>query len=126
MIGPQVSKAQLEKIESYVKIGLDEGAELLCGGERYVPDGFSLEGLENVHFTAGASHRAPPERRSASADAAALRWTENHPDDDFELPPAPAARGQSVTEPANGGPRHRSASAEAAALRWSERHPDHA
>ena len=25
-IGPQVSKAQLEKIESYVKIGLDEGA----------------------------------------------------------------------------------------------------
>jgi aldehyde dehydrogenase len=31
-IGPQVSKAQLEKIESYVKIGLDEGAELLIGG----------------------------------------------------------------------------------------------
>jgi aldehyde dehydrogenase len=39
MIGPQVSKAQLEKIESYVKIGLDEGAELLCGGERHVADG---------------------------------------------------------------------------------------
>jgi aldehyde dehydrogenase len=33
-IGPQVSKAQLEKIESYVKIGLEEGAELLMGGER--------------------------------------------------------------------------------------------
>ena len=31
-IGPQVSKAQLEKIESYVQIGLDEGAELLIGG----------------------------------------------------------------------------------------------
>ena len=31
-IGPQVSKAQLQKIESYVKIGLDEGAELLIGG----------------------------------------------------------------------------------------------
>ena len=31
-IGPQVSQAQLEKIESYVQIGLDEGAELLIGG----------------------------------------------------------------------------------------------
>ena len=39
MIGPQVSQAQLEKIESYVKIGLDEGAELLCGGERHVAEG---------------------------------------------------------------------------------------
>ena len=34
MIGPQVSAAQLEKIESYVKIGVDEGAELLIGGHR--------------------------------------------------------------------------------------------
>jgi aldehyde dehydrogenase len=39
MMGPQVSQAQLEKIESYVQIGVDEGAELLCGGERYVADG---------------------------------------------------------------------------------------
>ncbi|MFI5008902.1 MAG: aldehyde dehydrogenase family protein [Solirubrobacterales bacterium] len=31
-IGPQVSSAQLEKVESYVQIGLDEGAELLIGG----------------------------------------------------------------------------------------------
>jgi aldehyde dehydrogenase len=29
-----VSKAQLEKIESYVQIGRDEGAELLIGGKR--------------------------------------------------------------------------------------------
>src|SRR5579871_1564034 len=34
MIGPQVSTAQLEKIESYVAIGLNEGAELLIGGHR--------------------------------------------------------------------------------------------
>jgi aldehyde dehydrogenase len=34
MIGPQVSSAQLEKIESYVKIGRDEGAEVLIGGQR--------------------------------------------------------------------------------------------
>ncbi len=33
-IGPQVSRAQLEKIESYVQIGLQEGAELLVGGSR--------------------------------------------------------------------------------------------
>jgi aldehyde dehydrogenase len=34
MIGPQVSQAQLEKIEGYVKIGREEGAEVLIGGER--------------------------------------------------------------------------------------------
>jgi aldehyde dehydrogenase len=34
MIGAQVSTSQLEKIESYVKIGRDEGAEVLIGGER--------------------------------------------------------------------------------------------
>jgi aldehyde dehydrogenase len=33
-IGAQVSIAQLEKIESYVKVGVEEGAELLIGGER--------------------------------------------------------------------------------------------
>jgi aldehyde dehydrogenase len=38
-IGPQVSKSQLEKIERYVQIGLDEGAELLIGGERNELDG---------------------------------------------------------------------------------------
>jgi aldehyde dehydrogenase len=34
MMGPQVSKSQLEKIEGYVKIGRDEGAEVLIGGQR--------------------------------------------------------------------------------------------
>ena len=38
-MGPQVSNAQLEKIESYVQIGLAEGAELLTGGHRPVLDG---------------------------------------------------------------------------------------
>ncbi len=33
-LGAQVSTAQLEKIESYVQIGFDEGAELPTGGER--------------------------------------------------------------------------------------------
>ncbi len=34
MLGPQVSKSQLEKIERYCQIGLEEGAELLIGGHR--------------------------------------------------------------------------------------------
>ncbi|HUA43987.1 MAG TPA: aldehyde dehydrogenase family protein [Solirubrobacteraceae bacterium] len=34
MIGPQVSTSQLEKIESYVAIGINEGAEVLIGGHR--------------------------------------------------------------------------------------------
>ncbi|NNN03205.1 MAG: aldehyde dehydrogenase [Acidimicrobiaceae bacterium] len=33
MIGPQVSSQQLDKIESYVTIGKDEGAKVLIGGE---------------------------------------------------------------------------------------------
>jgi len=33
MIGPQVSTQQLEKIDSYVKIGKQEGAECLIGGD---------------------------------------------------------------------------------------------
>ena len=33
-IGPQVSKEQLERILGYVKIAKDEGAQLVCGGER--------------------------------------------------------------------------------------------
>ena len=39
MIGAQVSTSQLEKIEGYVKIGRDEGAEVLIGGERAQVDG---------------------------------------------------------------------------------------
>jgi aldehyde dehydrogenase len=44
MIGAQVSTAQLEKIEGYVKVGLQEGAELLCGGERNHLDGDLADG----------------------------------------------------------------------------------
>ena len=44
MIGAQVSSAQLEKIESYVKIGREEGAEVLIGGERNILDGELAEG----------------------------------------------------------------------------------
>lgn len=64
-----------------------------------------------------------PDRRSASAEAAALRWSEQHPEEDVEEPPAPSAP-QADGDDASEGPRHRSASAEAAALRWREQHPD--
>jgi betaine-aldehyde dehydrogenase len=33
-MGPLVSKQQLERVENYVKIGLEEGAKLACGGKR--------------------------------------------------------------------------------------------
>jgi aldehyde dehydrogenase (NAD+) len=36
-IGPVINKAQLEKIERYVKIGKEEGATLLLGGNRIDP-----------------------------------------------------------------------------------------
>jgi aldehyde dehydrogenase len=39
MIGPQVSAAQLAKIESYVAIGRGEGAEVLIGGHRTPMEG---------------------------------------------------------------------------------------
>ncbi|HEX5196867.1 MAG TPA: aldehyde dehydrogenase family protein [Gaiellales bacterium] len=43
-IGAQVSAAQLDKIQSYVDIGNEEGAELLIGGHRNVLDGDLAEG----------------------------------------------------------------------------------
>jgi aldehyde dehydrogenase len=48
MLGAQVSRAQLEKIEGYVEIGREEGAEVLIGGERAavdpeIADGFYFE-----------------------------------------------------------------------------------
>jgi acyl-CoA reductase-like NAD-dependent aldehyde dehydrogenase len=33
-MGPCINQSQLETVESYVKIGRDEGARLLCGGSR--------------------------------------------------------------------------------------------
>ena len=44
MLGPQVSIQQLEKISSYVDIGLQEGAECLIGGKRTPIDGEFADG----------------------------------------------------------------------------------
>ena len=64
--------------------------------------------------------RRVPARRSASADASALRWEESQPVDPHE--PTPTAADQ-PSVPRRPGDR-RSASADAAALRWGEQHPD--
>ena len=47
MMGPIVSKTQLETVERYVKIGQEEGAKLVTGGERV-----SIEGHPNGLFFA--------------------------------------------------------------------------
>jgi acyl-CoA reductase-like NAD-dependent aldehyde dehydrogenase len=39
-MGPVVSEAQLERIQSYVRIGREEGAELVLGGERHGDRGY--------------------------------------------------------------------------------------
>ena len=44
-MGPLVSQAQLERVERYVAVGLEEGAVVLVGGERAVGDG-----LERGYF----------------------------------------------------------------------------
>jgi hypothetical protein len=67
----------------------------------------------------GKPKREPP-RRSASAEAGALRREESQPVDPQAPPPAAADR---PSEPRRPGYRH-SASAEAAALRWREQHAD--
>jgi hypothetical protein len=60
-----------------------------------------------------------PQRRSSSAEAAATRWRQQHPEEDIDVDAPPH-----IPEPDNEVPNRHSASAEAAALRWHERHPD--
>ena len=42
-MGPLVSKDQLDRVEGYVKIGVDEGAKLATGGQRLEGKGFFYE-----------------------------------------------------------------------------------
>jgi hypothetical protein len=64
-------------------------------------------------------HDREPPRRSASAEAGALRWQETHPVDPDALPV------ESDLPPETPRPEGwHSASAEAAALRWEEEHAD--
>ncbi|OAI40257.1 hypothetical protein AYO39_01680 [Actinobacteria bacterium SCGC AG-212-D09] len=60
-----------------------------------------------------------PDRRSASAEAAAVRWGAEHPESEVAHPtPSVVPEAEDVV------PNRHSASAEAAALRWREQHDD--
>lgn len=61
----------------------------------------------------------PRRHESRSVEAAAIRWSERHPDEDVSHG-APT----DVPEASDVVPNHHSASAEAAALRWHEQHED--
>jgi hypothetical protein len=61
----------------------------------------------------------PPPRPSASAEAATVRWSETHPDEDIaHVPPSAPPADEDVV------PTRPSASAEAAALRLREQQDD--
>jgi hypothetical protein len=61
----------------------------------------------------------PPPRPSASAEAATVRWSETHPDEDIPpVPPSTPAEDEDEAEDVV--PNRPSASAEAAALRLRE------
>ena len=66
MLGPQVSAAQLEKIENYVQIGLDEGAELLTGGHRPELDGSSPTVTSSSQRCSRGTTRCASSRRRSS------------------------------------------------------------
>jgi len=42
-VGPVVSRAQFDSIMNYIQIGLDEGAELICGGKAIDGEGYFIE-----------------------------------------------------------------------------------
>jgi hypothetical protein len=61
----------------------------------------------------------PPPRPSASAEAATVRWSETHPDEDIPHAP-PSTPREDEDENEDVAPDRTSASAEAAALRLRE------
>jgi hypothetical protein len=66
-----------------------------------------------------SEEQTPPRHPSKSAEAAAAKWGEKHPDEDPVHPPPPH-----VPEDDDGITDRHSAAAEAASLRWHEKHPD--
>ena len=68
-----------------------------------------------------SEENSAPERpgwHSASAESAAARWAQKHPDEDVDHPPPSNVPAQEE------GPDRHSASADAAALRWRQQHPE--
>jgi hypothetical protein len=77
------------------------------------------EDVEHVAPDHAPDEHAVPNRHSASADAAALRWGEHHDEEGVEHPPP-----DQVPPDEHVVPNRHSASAEAAALRWHEQHDE--
>jgi acyl-CoA reductase-like NAD-dependent aldehyde dehydrogenase len=50
-MGPLISSGQRATVERYLEIGSDEGAELVCGGERLEGDGFFVRPAVFAHAT---------------------------------------------------------------------------
>ena len=75
MIGAQASNDQLEKILSYIQIGQDEGAEVVCGGEQVDLGGDLSEGAYYVQPTIfeGRTRCGSSRRRSSG------RWCRSRP-----------------------------------------------
>jgi betaine-aldehyde dehydrogenase len=57
-VGPMISRAQLERVEEYIRIGRDEGANLLCGGSRPALPGFEQGNLMEPAVLDGVSNSA--------------------------------------------------------------------
>jgi aldehyde dehydrogenase (NAD+) len=56
VIGPMVSQKQWERVQHYIRLGLEEGAELLVGGEgkpKGLEDGYFVKPTVFVHVTNG-------------------------------------------------------------------------
>jgi hypothetical protein len=104
----------------------DEGSDAVDGTD----DGLEDPQLDRQHARPDVEGRArggetvtdqTPDRHSSSADAAAIRWGEKHPDEDVDHP-APSSSHEDEDEEVV--PNRHSASAEAASLRWHEEHDD--
>ena len=67
LIGAQVSTSQLEKIEGYVEIGRDEGAEVLIGGERATSPASSPAATTSSRPCSRATTGCGSSRRRSSA-----------------------------------------------------------
>ncbi len=57
-IGSLISPAHLERVDNYVKIGREEGAEVLAGGERASGDGLAKGNFYKPTVLAGVSNKA--------------------------------------------------------------------
>ncbi|MCQ1537132.1 aldehyde dehydrogenase family protein [Methanosarcina sp. KYL-1] len=64
-VGPVINKAQLEKIQRYVKIGEEEGATLLIGGKTIDPE---LSGLPGYFFEPTVFTDVKPDMRIAQEE----------------------------------------------------------